>query len=107
MVTLKLLFTNIDKYLSVCTRNQQKNRRARAAARKRLTSVNSFYTAEDAGTDADAVSIAGTETADDEFYDCSDEELASGDTENGLVSFPFPDKDIFLSSSSRDCPTTR
>ncbi|XP_043278285.1 regulator of microtubule dynamics protein 2-like [Venturia canescens] len=64
-------------------RNQQKNRKSRAITRKRVTSLSSFCTAEDGETDADAMSIAETETADDEFYDCSDEEFGGGDTENG------------------------
>ena len=70
-------------------RNQQKTRKARLNARKRVASVNSLYTADDAETDADAVSIAETETLDDEFYDCSDEELGGGDTDNGLVFLVF------------------
>lgn len=78
----------ILKYLIFLSyRNQQKNRKSRGITRKRVTSLNSFCTAEDGETDTDALSIAETETVDDEFYDCSDEELegGGGDTENGFV----------------------
>ncbi|XP_034936500.1 regulator of microtubule dynamics protein 1-like [Chelonus insularis] len=63
-------------------RAQQEQKRSRRLIRKRVTSQNSFY--ESAATDNEVDAISATETdVDDEFYDCSDDEVIAEDLENG------------------------
>ncbi|XP_066592495.1 regulator of microtubule dynamics protein 1-like [Prorops nasuta] len=57
---------------------QNQKRKKRKAMRTRSLSNDNTYTATDIETDIDCYSIAGTEIGDDEFFDCSDSDIASG-----------------------------
>ena len=63
--------------------NLQKNRKRRIAKRQVYSNDNTYTGTED--VDIDTYSTAGTDIGDDEFFDCSDDELAAED--NGLVNF--------------------
>lgn len=47
-----------------------------------MTSANSFYSTAENDNEVDAISVTETDI-DDEFYDCSDDDLAADDMENG------------------------
>lgn len=60
---------------------QSQLKKKRKAGLRRHVSNDSTYTVTDNDTDIDAFSTAGTDIADDEFYDCSDSESATEDTD--------------------------
>ncbi|XP_057338711.1 regulator of microtubule dynamics protein 1-like [Microplitis mediator] len=73
-------------------RAQQEKLRVKKSknSRKRKTSANSFYTTtNETDIENDGVSVTETDV-DDEFYDCSDDEVANEELENGTAGVMLP-----------------
>lgn len=68
---------------AIRSQESQRRKKKRVAGRKHAAN-DSTYTATDNDTDVDAFSTAGTDIADDEFYDCSDIESLPGDNDTGI-----------------------
>lgn len=56
--------------------------------KKQMLSAEDTYTGTE-DVDIDTFSTAGTDFGDDEFFDCSDDEIDAIELENGSVTFIF------------------
>ncbi|KAG7204893.1 hypothetical protein KM043_005291 [Ampulex compressa] len=71
----------LQKELEALRVQQSKQRKRRKDISRKNASNDSTNTVTDIDTDVDACSTAGTDIADDEFFDCSDSEGGAGDAD--------------------------